>query len=109
MNRKSFIAGEDLTGKIGYALKVEENKVAVQTAAGKAFGILMNDNEADKAVGVALTGDVCKAKCGGAVVMGGLLASDANGKLVAAEEAANAVAMALEAGAENDLIYVVVK
>ncbi len=109
MNRKSFIAGEDLTGKIGYALKAEEKVVKLQDVAGDAFGIVMNDNKKDMAVGVALTGDVCKAKLGGAVVMGAILTADAQGKLVTIADGQKAVAMALEAGAENDLIYVVVK
>lgn len=110
MNRKTFIAGEDLTGKIGYALKVVEGKVAVATVAGaECFGIVMNDNKANMAVGVALTGDVCKAKLGDEVAMGDLLACDEDGKLVVVASTAKAVAKALEAGEENDLIYVVVK
>lgn len=110
MNRKTFIAGEDLTGKVGYALKVDTNKVKVATSAGaECFGIIMNDNKADMAVGVALTGDVCKAKLGDTVAMGDLLACDANGKLVVVADTAKVVAKALQAGAANDLIYVVVK
>lgn len=110
MNRKSFIAGADLTDKIGYAVKPADGKIVLASVAGEAcFGVLMNDNVADRAVGVALTGDVCKAKAGGAVAMGALLATDANGKLVTAGENAEVVAMALEAGVANDLIYVVVK
>lgn len=110
MAKRTFIAGEDLTKKIGYALKVDGGKVKVATGAGTAcFGVLMNDNVADKAVGIAFTGEVCKAKLGGAVVMGALLANDANGKLVTIADNQVAVAQALEAGAENDLVYVVVK
>lgn len=110
MNRKTFIAGEDLTHKIGYALKVDAGKVKVATVAGnECFGIIMNDGKEGMAVGVALTGDVCKAKLGDAVAMGALLACDENGKLVEAEDENAIVAKALEGGAENDLIYVVVK
>lgn len=110
MNRKTFIAGEDLTHKIGYALKVDDGKVKIATVAGaECFGVIMNDNKANMAVGVALTGDVCKAKVGDAVTMGALLACDAEGKLVPADEGDAVVAKALEAGAEDDLIYVVIK
>lgn len=114
MNRKTFIAGEDLTGKVGYALKVDTNKIKVASVAGaECFGILMNDNKANGAVGVALTGDVCKAKLGGTVTMGALLACDTSGKLIAqvvTESATPAVvAKALEGGVSGDLIYVVVK
>lgn len=110
MNRKTFIAGEDLTKKIGYALKIDAGKVKVATVAGaECFGVIMNDNIADKAVGVALTGDVCKAKLGDAVAMGALLACDANGKLVTVDEGDAVVAKALEAGVAEDLIYVVIK
>lgn len=110
MNRKSFIAGADLTGKVGFAVKPADGKLVLGSVAGEeCFGILMNDNVKDMAVGVALTGDVCKAKLGGAVAMGALLAVDANGKLTTAGENAKVVAKALEAGVANDLIYVVVK
>lgn len=113
MNRKTFIAGEDLTNKIGYALKVDTGKVKVATSAGaECFGIVMNDNVADKAVGVALTGDVCKAKLGGTIAMGDILSCDASGKLikqVVGESTPAVVAKALEGGVANDLIYVVVK
>lgn len=68
----------------------------------------MNDGKKGKAVGVAMVGEITKAKLGGAVDFGALLAVDANGKFVEQAESALAVAKALEDGAENDLIYVVV-
>lgn len=113
MNRKTFIAGEDLTDKIGYALKVDSGKVKLATVAGaECFGVIMNDNKVNMGVGVALTGDVCKAKLGGTVAMGDILSCDANGKLikqVVGESTPAVVAKALEGGVANDLIYVVVK
>ena len=63
MAKKTFIAGEDLTGKAGYALKAENGKVKLAGVKGEAcLGILSNDNIADKAVAVALPGEVCKVK-----------------------------------------------
>lgn len=108
MAKKTFIAGADLTGKVGYAVKANDNKVILADTKGEqCLGIIMNDNIADKAVGVALIGEVCKVKLGGAVAMGDLLAATANGTLDVAGDSEADVAMALENGAEGDLIYAV--
>lgn len=109
MAKKSFIAGEDLTGKYGFAIVASADGAKVAGTAGvDCLGILMNDGKEGKAVGVAMVGEITKAKLGGAVDFGALLAVDANGKFVEQAESALAVAKALEDGAENDLIYVVV-
>lgn len=108
MANKTFIAGEDLTGKIGYAIKGDVDGVKVQTSAnGECLGVLMNDNVKGLAVGLALNGQVIKGKLGGTVAQGNLLAADTSGKLVVATTG-NIVAQALEAGNADDLIYVVV-
>ena len=104
MAKKTFIAGEDLTGKAGYALKAENGKVKLAGVKGEAcLGILSNDNIADKAVAVALPGEVCKVKLGGTVKMAGT-----DGRLAVAQTSEHDVAMALQDGVENDKIYAVV-
>ena len=109
MAKKSFIAGEDLTDKIGFAIVADNStgKVKVAGSAGvECLGILMNDGKADASVGVAMVGEVAKAKLAGTVAFGALLATDANGKFVTQNDNV-AVARALQAGASGDLIYVV--
>lgn len=107
MARKTFIAGEDLTGKYGFAIVANEDKVKVaKTANSTIMGILMNDGKADKAVGVAMVGEVTKAKLGGTVAMGDELACDANGKFQKLGDNGVAVALAMQSGVANDLIYV---
>lgn len=108
MAKKTFIASADLTGKVGYAVKADGGKVKLASTKGEAcLGIVMNDNVAGRGVGVALVGEVCKAKLAGAVTMGALLAAQADGRLATTGTSEADVAMALEDGAENDLIYVV--
>ena len=108
MAKKTFIAGADLTGKVGYAVKADNGKVKLAGTKGEAcLGILMNDNVADRAVGVALVGEVCKAKLGDTVAMGDKLAAQADGRLAKVAASEVAIAMAVEAGGENDLAYVV--
>ena len=109
MATKTFIAGADLTGKAGYALKADNGKVKLASVKGEAcLGILTNDNVADRAVTVALPGEVCKVKLGATVTMGAFLAAGTDGRLATTADSENDVAMALEAGVENDLIYAVV-
>lgn len=109
MAKKTFIAGADLTGKVGYAVKASDNKVVLASVKGEAcLGIVMNDNVADRAVGVALVGEICKVKLGGTVAMGDALAAQTTGKLAKVADSDAKVAMALEAGVENDLIYAVI-
>lgn len=108
MANYSFIAGEDLTNKRGYAIKGDPTGVKVQTSAnGGCLGILMNDNVAGGAVGIALNGQITKAKLGGTVAQGDLLSTDASGKFVKATTG-DIVAQALEAGDSDDLVYAVV-
>lgn len=108
MAKKTFIAGADLTGKVGYAVKADNGKVILADTKGEAcLGIVMNDNVADRGVGVALVGEVCKAKLAGDVVMGDLLAAQTTGALNKSAASEADVAMALEAGKSGDLIYVV--
>ena len=98
---KTFIAGENLTDKIGYAV--------IASSTNK-HGILTNDNTSGGAVAVALPGEVCKVKLGGAVDFGGELKAADGGALVAAGGTGddNVIAKALEDGASGDLIYAIV-
>ena len=108
MAKKTFIAGADLTGKVGYAVKADNGKVKLADTKGETcLGIVMNDNVADRGVGVALVGEVCKAKLASDVAMGALLAAQADGRLATTADSEADVAMALEAGKTGDLIYVV--
>lgn len=106
--RTTFKAGEDLTGKIGFAVKATaDREVKLGAVAGElCVGILINDNKEGFAVGVALGGEICKGKLGGTVACGDGLAVDANGKLAKAEEGDHVIAKALKAGVANDLVEV---
>ena len=107
--RTTFKAGADLTGKIGYAVVATENDREVElgsTAGELCVGILMNDNIAGYAVGVALAGEICKGKLGGTVACGQGLAVDANGKLKVATAGQNVIAKALKDGVADDLIEI---
>lgn len=107
--RTTFKAGADLTGKIGYAVKATANdrEVATQSTAGAVcVGILMNDNIQNYAVGVALEGEICKAKLGGSVDCGAELASKNDGTLATATDGQYVIAKALQDGASGDLIEV---
>ena len=107
---KSFIAGEDLTGKVGYAVKANtDNKEVVLAGANEvAFGILTNDNTENKAVAVATVGERVLAKVGGSVEHGDDLKVMAGGLLAKAGGTGddNVVAVAEQDGSANDLIYV---
>jgi len=109
----SFIAGEDLTGKVGYAVKADtDNKEVVLAGANEvAMGILKNANTAGLAVGVAGLGERVLAKLGGTVEFGDKLKVKAGGTLVVAGGSGddNVIAEAQEDGASGDLIYVVVE
>ena len=107
---KSFIAGADLTGKVGYAVKANtDNKDGVLAGANEvAFGILTNDNVENKAVAVATVGERVLAKLGGAVEHGNDLKVASGGALVVAGGTGddNVCAVAEQDGASGDLIYV---
>ena len=110
---KSFIAGADLTGKVGYAVKADtDNKEVVLAGANEvAFGILTTDNTAGKAVGVAKVGERVLAKLGGAVSFGDKLKVATGGLLVVAGGTGddNVIAEAEEDGVANDLRYVTIQ
>ena len=111
MTIKTFIAGENLTDKIGYAViasATNKQVLLADDANDACLGILTNDGVANEAVGVALVGEVCKAKLGGAVEHGNELKAADGGALVVAGGTGddNVIAIALQDGASGDLIYV---
>jgi hypothetical protein len=79
-------------------------------ASDKSIGIAQNDTEtAGDLAEIAVAGGGGKAKLGGTVSFGDLLAPDSNGKLVATTtNAERHIAMAMEGGVANDLISVVI-
>ena len=106
---KSFIAGENLTGKVGYAVKAntDDKEVVLAGANEVAFGIIKNDNIENGAVGVATVGERVLAKLGGAVEHGDDLKVGTGGALVVGgTNGDNVVAVAEQDGASGDLIYV---
>lgn len=109
----SFIAGADLTGKVGYAVKADtDNKEVVLAGANEvALGILKNANTSGNAVGVATLGERVLAKLGGAVEFGNKLKVTTGGVLIVAGGTGddNVIAEAQEDGASGDLIYVIVE
>ena len=93
---KTFIAGENLTDKIGYAViasSTNKQVILADDANDICLGILTNDNTSGGAVDF---GGELKAADGGALVAAGGTGDD------------NAIAKALEDGASGDLIYAVV-
>lgn len=111
MTIKTFIAGEDLTDKIGYAViasTTNKQVLLADDANDVCLGILTNDGISGEAVGVALTGEVTKAVLGGAVEHGDALKVADGGALVKAGGTGddNVIAVALEDGASGGKIYV---
>ncbi len=109
---KTFIAGKDLTGKAGYAVvaSATDKEVELATANAVCFGILTNDGEEGKGVGVAKEGKRVLAKIGGTVSFGEKLIADSAGRLVASDETGddNIIAEAEQDAVVNDLAYVTI-
>lgn len=102
-------ASADLSAKQFTAMKLSGNLSVVDADAGEAsVGILQNNPISGEAATVAYLG-VSKAILGDTVAAAGTrLASDVDGKLVPATLGSYVVAIALEAGALNDLRSVLV-
>lgn len=108
---RTFKAGEDLTGKTGFAVKAHttDGEVVLAEANDVCLGLLVNDNTSGRSVSVALNGQgEFKGKLGGAVSFGDYLEANAYGELVEAAGAGehNVIAQALSDGADTQLIYV---
>lgn len=53
---KTLKAGENLTGKVGYGVKLDSDTVKVATVAGTTYGVLQSDGESGEAVNVCVDG-----------------------------------------------------
>lgn len=111
---KSFYAGADLTGKVGYAVVASttattERTVVTAGANADCVGILFNDAVAGKFVPVALNGEVVKAKLGATVKFGQALKATTDGTLIVADtDKDQVIAVANEPGVSGDLKFVTV-
>ncbi len=77
-------AGADLTGKEGYAVKLDtDGTLILATAGDPVWGIVIEGTTAGKYTTCAIS-DMPEAVCGAAIAEGAKVASDANGKLVTA-------------------------
>ena len=116
-----FVASGDLSANQFRAVQLSEAasfEVSAITNANaeKPFGIQQDDpNAAGQGVEVALVGEICKAEYGGTVDEGDYLSCNNSGQLIAAPfETSPATAdlyifaLALEAGAVNEIHYVLV-
>ena len=94
----------------GILVKISSGEVVVATAAtDKIIGVTENSCEAGEVVSVRLRNaqGTAKVKAGGNVSVGDYLTSDADGEVVATTTVGEeVVGLALEAGADNDLIEV---
>lgn len=106
---QTYTAGEDLTGKKGYAIEVNAGTGKVHVAGGgeASIGLLRTEGVADANVSVFTSGRE-KAQIGSAVKAGHYLTPDAAGKLrtVAALDGAHVVAVAEVAAAADTEVYV---
>ena len=108
---KVFQTSAALTGGAFTAVTLTENGVATSAAGEKSIGILAAETELPVAQGE----DVNVIICGGtlwivgeAVKAGDLLAAGAGGKAVKATNGAFALAQALENGAANQAVHVLI-
>lgn len=103
----TFLAGADLSGKIGLAVKLDNaGKVVLCGAGESSIGILQMEETADKAVRVMVLGNTW-AVLGAAVTNAGTnLTPDAAGKLVTAGGGDAVVAYSLSGGADGETIAV---
>jgi hypothetical protein len=103
-------AAADLSAQQYRCLTVDSNgRAAVANATALAIGILQNDpNAAGQAATVAYAG-VSKAKAGGSITAGARVTADANGAVIAATTAGDAViGVALAGAASGDIIPVLI-
>lgn len=113
LQTKTVILDSNLTDKEYFLVTfdtTDDNVVNLGTGATLPLYILVEggDGSSTARVGtIVVPGTVVKVKTGGVVVAGDYLTSDANGKAVAAGTGDNYGAVAIENGANGDLILVV--
>ena len=114
----SFVADSDISAKQFEAVKMSGSaSLEVGPITGttdRPIGILIdNPNAAGQPAGVAIPGEVTKARFGGTVNEGDSLSVDADGELVAVVEGTDTtryiIAQALEAGVDQDVKLVLVQ
>lgn len=105
----SLVAAADLSAKQFLAVKVDSNGQAAVAGAGEAVvGILQNNPPAGSAGAVMISGST-KAKAGGNIAAGAVLAANAAGALVAATTGNYIVGIAKTAAASGDTFEVILK
>lgn len=97
---ESIAAGEDLTGKIGYAVAVDATLV---NAADEAYGILESDGTTGEMVSVTTFGP-CLVSSGAVLAKGALFSIDTSGQ-ASADDGTNAQGMALELTTDGTDLY----
>lgn len=110
----TFISAEDLSDKIGYAVKLNgtadgngQAKVALASTNEKADGIVLDGGrESGNEVTVATDGAIVDVRCGGSVTVGQYLKVTSGGKLVTAGGTGddNVIAKALKSGSDGELV-----
>lgn len=100
----SKVAATDLSAKRGYAVTVDSNaKFAIAGVRAEGVAILIEPPSASGAICTGVTHGVATAIYGGTVTAGNKLATDANGKLVAANPGDPVVGRALTSGVSGDM------
>jgi len=109
----TFIAGEDLSDKMYYVVKLDSNGNVVLCGANEvAIGVLDGKPKAGERVAVNILG-TSKVVSGGEIAVGSKVVSDANGKVVTMPVASgtyNVIGIALESSAgDGQLIEVLLR
>lgn len=107
MSGVTLPAGADLSTKQYTFVKVNSSGKAVTAGDGeRGVGVQQDKPTQDKATNIAMSG-ISKVLCGGTITNGAAVASDANGKAVAATTGKHIMGFALEAGASGRIISIV--
>lgn len=102
----SLVAGADLSAKQYTFVKTNTSGKVVSSGDGeRGVGVVQDKPTADKATMIATSG-ISKVLCGGNITNGAAVTSDANGRAVAATTGKQIMGFALEAGANNRIISV---
>jgi hypothetical protein len=105
----TFKAGEDLSTKIYYLVKLNtDGTIVLADADAPVIGVLQDKPKAGEPASVAI-GETSKVILGGDVSIGDELVSDANGSAVARTEEHNVFGIALENGVAGDIIEVLLR
>jgi hypothetical protein len=110
-NIKVFVSNEDMSAKQFHLVKLtasqDGKKVSLAGAGEKAIGVVMNAPASGEDAEVALLGGGALLKCEGTVAAGDSLAADAANKGKVGTAGQWCPAIALEDGADEDVISVI--